>query len=125
PAPIRANDIVDEQSIHNFILNDVQDDAMVYTQMTGNLNTIPSIEDEHQTTINMYPNPAGESVTLSGLIPSGRFEVVNVLGQTLLQKNITSQTYIVNLSEMKPGIYYVQFYNSEGTKIESKKLIVE
>jgi hypothetical protein len=47
------------------------------------------------------------------------------LGQVMLQKEVNAGSYTINLPNIEPGIYYIQFYNSKGEKIESKKLIIE
>ena len=126
-APFSATDIVNAADIKDFIHQDNGSTADVYTQATGNLNAgiSPLSVLDKQTAIVMYPNPAREHVTFSTSNLAKRLEVVNVLGQVVLQRIISSEPYLLELSEMQSGLYYIQFYNGDGAKIESQKLVIE
>jgi hypothetical protein len=124
-APLNASDILDENAVQNFIANDNGNLGNLYTTATGNLSSIPSIEQEKQSNITIYPNPARDNLNINGLSQPGRLEIVNVLGQIVLEKNTTGESLIINVEDMKSGLYYIQFYNNEGKKTESKKLMLE
>ena len=123
--PFNAGDVVDATSIHDFVNSDKGAGTEVYTQATGNLNASILTELDNPSSIIIYPNPAKESVTFNTSNQAKRFDIVNVLGQIVLQNVITTEPYTLELSDLHSGIYYIQFYNGDGATIESKKLLIE
>jgi hypothetical protein len=126
-APVGAADLAEGETSDNDVnVTTNSNSGYLYTEATGNLSIIPSIENNSNTSsITIYPNPAKESLTFSGLKQAGKLEIVNVLGQVMLQKEVSAGSSTINLPNIVPGIYYIQFYNSKAEKIESKKLIIE
>ena len=63
--------------------------------------------------IYLYPNPAGEIVTVvaSGLIT--KVELLNTLGQLVFEKTVSVAELIIPLTNFAPGVYYVKVYEGE------------
>lgn len=90
------------------------------------LDNVLSNEDVHpDINISLYPNPASESVTIQFPENIGRSEIIftNMLGQTVLRKNVTSKSVTIDLTGFSNGSYFVHVQN--GNQRITKKLIVQ
>jgi len=72
-------------------------------------------------TIEIYPNPAKDNITVK--LAGNQFhvktiEVVDIIGRTLTQVTVGKQT-MVNIpgSQLKPGLYIIRF-NGDQTKTQ-------
>ena len=74
--------------------------------------------------LTLTPNPADNYVTVSlGTTGNATMKVVDVLGNVVMTDVITDGTEMINLSDFKNGIYFIQVESSE-TKLMTRKLIV-
>ena len=69
-------------------------------------------EDERETSFSVYPNPAQGRFTVEG---TGKLMISNMLGQTILNKEIDGKTTI----ELPQGLYFVKLGG------ETRKIVVE
>jgi hypothetical protein len=91
------------------------------TSTTVSITEEAQIDDDFK----LYPNPAKETITITFNQDFGNAELViyDLLGQTSLNEKLKRHS-IVNLHQLKPGLY---FYNvlSNNEKMESGKLVIE
>jgi uncharacterized repeat protein (TIGR01451 family) len=85
----------------------------------------PSFENDM---FSMYPNPAGDHVTVSLSQNSGNISsiaVYDILGKSILNYSATSSTFeTIDISEISSGLYFVEI--TTNTNIKSiKKLMVK
>ncbi len=74
--------------------------------------------------IEMFPNPAKESVQVDlGSLDVQELEVVNLLGQSLYRTQTINPQMELDLRAYEAGIYFLQFRTEQGTAI--KRLVVE
>ena len=77
------------------------------------------VEEPGSTSITVFPNPANEWIRISGLKSDRTFSirVLNVLGIEVMSEYFESKTEssIINLSELKPGIYFLTVQTSSIT----------
>jgi len=73
--------------------------------------------------VNIYPNPMGESITLESKEGFSDVFIFDISGQIVKQSNSTDYVtkFLINTSDLKPGIYIVQVQTRAG--IINKKLI--
>ena len=74
----------------------------------------------------IFPNPASQNVTIScsAIYENGNsVELTNVLGETIVSTIMKEKIMSVNISDLKPGVYYFKINMPEG--VATKKLIVE
>jgi len=72
-----------------------------------NLSVATGIEEEiGKSGINIYPNPAINSLTINGNLKHP-FEIQNTLGQSLLKATDLKQVYYIDISKFSPGIYFI------------------
>jgi hypothetical protein len=93
---------------------------------------------EVKTSINLYPNPATNQLTIESVgskqFAEGRIEITNSLGVTVYTEsgNLKSKTAegesrfqrIINLKSLASGIYFIKLYFSDG-EMEVKKFVKE
>ena len=74
------------------------------------------------TSITVYPNPANNIVTVSGLSQPGVLSIINYSGSTVLTTSANSSSISFDVSRLPEGLYVVRFSNS---KINiNKKLVI-
>ncbi|WP_338410352.1 T9SS type A sorting domain-containing protein [uncultured Flavobacterium sp.] len=71
--------------------------------------------------VNMYPNPTNNIVNITSIENIDSVSVVNVLGQTVMNKLVNSKDFTLDISELNSGQYFLNL-NSNGLKVV-KKLI--
>ncbi len=67
--------------------------------------------------INVFPNPASESVTISGIM-QGKVEIYNTLGQKLFEKEIFG-TSTINTNELQTGMYLIKIESENEVTFEN------
>uniref|UniRef100_UPI003567E976 T9SS type A sorting domain-containing protein n=1 Tax=Lutibacter sp. TaxID=1925666 RepID=UPI003567E976 len=86
-------------------------------------------QDELLSTFNLYPNPVknGElKLQMPREITDYNIRISNVLGQKVYENKVNSNysnTYTVNTSAIKPGLYFVTVSTNLGKA--TKKIIIE
>jgi len=101
------------------ILNDgnIYKAPLVNCEIIGGVN---SIETYNEIKSKIYPNPANDKITISG-IDFGRIEIYNGFGQMLIQSEIQGNSTI-NTSNLQNGIYIVKIASNYEVKFE--KLVI-
>ncbi len=88
-------------------------------------------EEELETTLSVYPNPAKESATVSfnADAENTSVEVINSLGQTVYSVELGSvmgQNEVnIPTSELAEGLYFVNVKNSNGSKATARLSVVK
>jgi hypothetical protein len=73
------------------------------------------INDPSASEIRMYPNPAGNLLTIEHLKNVNRIMVYNLTGQKMFEfNNLKDGTLIINTSTLTQGVYFVTFYNNSN-----------
>jgi hypothetical protein len=71
--------------------------------------------------VNLYPNPAKKSITISGLNEMATIEIYNTNGAKVLDKNFTGETKL-NI-DFPSGMYFAKINSGDKTVI--KKILIE
>ena len=80
-----------------------------------------SIANNEQLKVTVYPNPASNYFIISGTTENGTVELINLAGQTIMQKEFYPNQQI-NV-DAPAGVYFAKI--KVGEKIEFKKLIIK
>lgn len=80
------------------------------------------IENDINSTITIYPNPAENIVTLKGLTSPVNIKFYNIFGQLVQQNTITENTVEIQLPA---GMYSVHITEIESNKTYQRKIIVK
>lgn len=79
-----------------------------------------NLDDDKNTGVVFYPNPASQSIQLSKEFGEGIIKIYNLEGQLELQESNVTE---VNIEDLESGMYIIQVENERG--IHSTKLIIE
>jgi chitinase len=63
----------------------------------------------------LYPNPANDKIYISSTINSDEtnlMKIYNSIGENIISKNLTSNSDLLNIEELTPGIYLLSFSGS-------------
>ena len=64
--------------------------------------------------LSLYPNPATDIVTVSGLEGSAQVEVYDVTGRQMMSLILTPGAYTINMKQLIEGIYEVVILDADG-----------
>lgn len=93
---------------------------VVLTNYTENRIAAPvSIENiTTQTGVNVYPNPTDDRLTIETSTSSyNRLQILNNLGQSILDKTIDGNITTLSIKQLVPGIYHLVLKGEQGVKV--------
>lgn len=100
-----------------------------FSSSISNINganvVVTGIDEGKQIQFSVYPNPADNvlNVNIPALYGTTTYALTNVLGQQVLNGNITSTNHSIDLSVFASGTYFLELSNGNDRGI--KKIIVE
>lgn len=78
--------------------------------------------DRTHKVINIHPNPARESVTISGLDGDETIQVYDVLGKRVSETKADQASVAIPMGNMIEGIYYIRITSVNGA-VSSHKIV--
>ncbi|MDZ4752574.1 MAG: T9SS type A sorting domain-containing protein [Flavobacteriales bacterium] len=81
-----------------------------------------AVNDSNFTTIDVYPNPANDFISIQGIASSALITVVDITGKIVLNANVV-QNRTLNISSLDAGIYMISI-TQDGINV-TKKIVVE
>ena len=84
-------------------------------------STLSTSDNELVKTISLYPNPMNDILLLSSFLPILKVEIYDIAGR-LINSKIAPEN-IINVSDLKSGIYILKLYTENG--IKKTKMIKE
>ncbi len=104
----------------------IKEEDHLNEQKTGNLKT-ESFEDKYQNfdLINIYPNPAGNllTLTLSEKI-EGELIITDLLGKIVLKQVVNFENTTLDVSNLNKGVYIISVVQEDGISA-SKKFVIK
>lgn len=86
----------------------------LYSYGFGLSSSTNSISSQQLPLFSVFPNPASNDITISS-DQDGIVEIYQLMGKSILRKAITENTTIIDLKDLKPGIFIVKFDNEHGS----------
>jgi hypothetical protein len=77
-------------------------------------------ENIENSTVRVYPNPANDQVSISGIEPGSYLNVYNAVGQLCYSERITTSQTMMDVQSWSAGMYQI---NIVGTSIETLTLV--
>jgi hypothetical protein len=106
--------------LHSYYLTAVYDEGE--SEPTNIQEVLLTTTDEFESDcINVFPNPAGDYVFLNSDEPINSYIIYNYNGQSLMKKKTNDKSYKLNISQLKPGIYFVVI--ESGNRSVSRQFI--
>lgn len=111
------------------VITSLQGIAPFSTQKMGTLTiTLDALlgiqEQEVTNRLSIFPNPSEGMITVTN--NSGKVQqlmIYNTLGQLVKEATMTSDSYIIDLTQLHSGIYFVRSSTSEGLQATQKLII--
>ncbi|GAA4438628.1 hypothetical protein GCM10023091_19450 [Ravibacter arvi] len=75
--------------------------------------------------ITVYPNPAADFVTVTGLKGNELISVINTLGIELIKVKANSQQYQVHLGGLPAGVYTICILHPSGASADTRNVVKE
>lgn len=74
--------------------------------------------------LNIYPNAANDKITVlsSDVTGQKKYRIVDQLGRTILNGELTTESQEININELKPAVYYFVIVEN-GEQLISRKII--
>jgi serine protease len=112
----------------DFTMESVYDSYVsdVYPEEDGKYSIVNitkgSIENTKET-IFVYPNPVADILNINSNYKVSNVKVLNYIGQTIDNINVSGMDVTINTSTYKSGIYFIQIETEKG--ISTQKIIIE
>lgn len=78
-----------------------------------------SLEQKETSIFALYPNPATTTITVQSQQP-GDYTVTTMMGKVVLSGELTTATHLINISDLKTGIYFLSTVNGQCLKFVKK-----
>jgi len=102
---------IDDIKVYNRSLTDCDIDSL-YSSLNQIANGVN--ENLKNLTVTIYPNPSYDFIEIKG-VDLMRFEIINLIGETIISSNSINNN-IINISDLKNGIYLITITDSKGKK---------
>jgi hypothetical protein len=84
--------------------------------------TNTGINEEKNSVIAVYPNPARDMVKIEGLSINSRIEIIDALGKVVFSEQNNTTQLQINTETFNNGIYFIKIENTGSNTI--KKLVI-
>ena len=95
-------------------------DATAWTFKTG-ADFATSIPTVSVSEFKVYPNPFVSDVNIYSSVSLSKIVVTNIAGQ--VSKQIVNPSNIINLSELRSGIYFISMYDMDSKVVNTAKIV--
>ncbi len=85
-------------------------------------STIVRVTNGGKQEISIYPNPAKEQISFSGLSKNSEVKIVNSKGQAVLEQKNNASSFNMDITSLALGVYIAQIFEN-GLLMESKSFI--
>ena len=103
---------IDMGTAHGYTCADIQ--AMT-DRFTAQGYTMPaytcnlSVAEFDINSISIYPNPTSTSISFKNIKEKYSLSILNILGQVVLEANISPDSNEINVAPLKSGAYFIKF----------------
>ena len=89
----------------------------------ANLHSVEGVDETDAEMFVMYPNPANDIIHIESLDNINRCEVLTLTGAMVFSKTDCSQSFKLEIGNLKPGTYMIRMISSDSvqTKVFIKK----
>lgn len=87
--------------------------ARGYTLPALNCNAL-DVDEFEVKDISIFPNPTTSTITIKGIQQNYDVEIYNIIGQKIIEKAITPESNMINVSNLSNGAYILKLKNYDG-----------
>jgi Subtilase family/Secretion system C-terminal sorting domain/CUB domain len=85
-------------------------------------NTLSTDEPVKQSTINCYPNPVTNELTVHAASLIEHYEVYDIMGKQVLSQRAGQKDFLIDFSPYSAGAYFIMLHTNEGEILHLKVL---
>ena len=82
------------------------------------LNDDTNVADTDQMNLKVYPNPSNGVFNIQANERIAEVQVIDILGQVVYSAPVNAQNHVIDIDDMRSGIYFVQINTQAGKIIE-------
>lgn len=83
------------------------------------------VSDDYLSELSIFPNPATDILNISSPETISSIEIVNTLGQVVMQMDVNDDNAVCDVEELPNGFYVVRIYNEDTKSFCQKKFAKE
>lgn len=118
---ISLSGVADIHSVYAIVMAQQTDNSMVQAARSANLQPTMGVAGViTNTTIHIYPNPAGAYLFIDAVTYPVNAAITNVTGQVVRTFHIADKYSPLDISVLKPGIYFLRANNAEHVRFVKK-----
>jgi len=87
------------------------------------VEVVTGMDENEISGLNVYPNPAKDHLNITADVIINNVMVYNFAGQVIVNENVKAQNYVLNASQLNPGVYMVRIDTEKGTT--TKRIIIK
>ncbi len=110
-----TTDQVPSWGIYNYNVTSVFDEGESSYSNTFVMSYVFGIEELQAIDIDLYPNPASETLFLRSPYDIGRIDVYGMDGKLVVSQEIAGRSFDLDVSGYKSGFYVIRIVNAKGT----------
>lgn len=91
-----------------------------------NRNNRPQEENKYEITI--YPNPAGNTVTVDldkNMRKPYRYQLFDLSGKLVLENSTSKNIFSIDVAPFNRGVYVIRIYNGLGVEVDRHKIVLQ
>jgi len=80
---------------------------------------------EENLSLEMYPNPVEQQLTIQATLTEGIIVVTDFTGKVIVEKSLCSDEQVIDLEGLDSGIYLLAVYSKKGRQIIESQVFVK
>ncbi len=98
--------------------------AVLTNTVLNTLQTVTEVQELHSGSFEVYPNPSNGIVTVNSSNVISKITIINVLGEVVKSITVDSKQVIVDLTDLKSNVYFLQITDAKN-QTSIKKIVKE
>jgi len=127
---VTVNDTVTvTKTVNDTVTVTVTEKVTVTDTLLITFNVAHVTPENKVSTIKVFPNPTSDLINITydqEIVNSGmKLIIVNSIGSGVFSSNIDTKNETINVSDLGQGLFFIEIYDTNNSKIDSKKLLIE
>jgi hypothetical protein len=76
---------------------------------------ILKVSSQTKLSVSLYPNPASKQIVVAGVANGATLQITNATGKVVYKNVATTQTQVIETSNLLSGVYFINVTNVDGT----------
>ena len=99
--------------------------AEYWSNFTNIQEDCSGVEETGIADIQIFPNPVGNTLNITSSEPISEIEIVNVMGQVVMRKEINANNAVCDVEGLNAGVYIVRIFGTDADSILEQRKVVK